>query len=56
MDPATNSDDEWVECFQCFGEGMHGHECGDDICCCADPDEDNVPCDICNGHGGWYRD
>lgn len=47
------SDMEWVECETCGGEGMWGHECGEDCCMCLDPDEDNVPCDICNGGGGW---
>lgn len=43
----------WVYCEQCGGEGVDGHDCGDDTCCCAYP-EDNVPCDICRGRGGWY--
>jgi hypothetical protein len=42
------------ECEQCGGEGVDGHECGDDSCCCADP-EDNLPCDICRGQGAFPR-
>jgi len=45
---------EWCECWQCDGEGVSGHDCGDDCCCCLDP-EDNMRCDICGGHGGWWR-
>lgn len=40
---------EAVECTNC-DEGYSGHDCGDDSCCCADP-EPNVTCDICNGRG-----
>lgn len=43
---------EWVECWQCGGDGYYGHDCGDDTCCCLDPEE-NERCDICNGKGGW---
>lgn len=44
---------DYVRCDQCE-DGYDGHDCGDDCCCCADP-EDNVVCQICRGHGGWYR-
>ncbi len=37
-------------CPNCGGEGFAGHDCGEDCCCCADP-EDNVVCDICHGTG-----
>lgn len=40
-------------CDQC-DEGYDGHDCGEDCCMCRYP-EDNMICDICNGHGGWYR-
>ena len=46
---------EWVTCWQCGGEGTNGHDCGEDCCCCAWP-EDNVTCDICEGKGGWERE
>jgi hypothetical protein len=39
-------------CSQCGGDGVDGHDCGEDTCCCLDP-EDNESCDICNGEGGW---
>lgn len=42
----------WVECENCGGEGVSGHDCGEDCCCCEDP-EDNIRCDICKGKGGW---
>lgn len=44
---------EWVECWNC-DEGYSGHDCGEDCCCCLDP-EDNVICDICRGKGGWIK-
>ncbi len=43
----------WEECENCGGEGVSGHDCGEDCCCCIDP-EDNVPCDYCDGAGGYY--
>ncbi len=40
--------DEWVECWNCGGEGEIEDEdwqfAGDFYCC-----------DICDGHGGWRR-
>lgn len=44
---------EHVDCDHC-DDGFDGHDCGEDCCCCAYP-EDNVPCDICRGHGGWWQ-
>jgi hypothetical protein len=41
----------FVECENCI-DGFTGHDCGEDCCCCEDPD-DNVTCDICFGRGGW---
>jgi len=48
-----NDLDEWIDCWKCGGEAWH-HDCGEDVCCCADP-EPNVMCDICLGYGGWYK-
>ena len=45
---------EWVTCDTCGGEGVDGHDCGDDTCCCLYPEE-NIVCDICDGEGGWWR-
>lgn len=42
----------WVDCWSCGGEGGY-HDCGEDCCCCLDPDEPNETCDICHGKGGW---
>lgn len=47
-------DADWEECDTCGGDGIDGHECGEDTCACAEPD-DNVICDVCNGKGGWWR-
>jgi len=44
---------DFLECEACGGEGVSGHDCGEDCCCCEDP-EDNIRCDICNGACGWY--
>lgn len=38
------------ECPACGGEGVYGHDCGEDSCCCDDP-EDNEPCEVCGGSG-----
>ncbi|MDD5207017.1 MAG: hypothetical protein PHS17_16450 [Desulfobacterales bacterium] len=51
--PRCKCEMEWVECWNCGGEGVDGHDCGEDCCCCLDPEE-NVRCDICKGRGGWY--
>ena len=40
------------DCWNCGGEGYSSHDCGEDCCCCADP-EPNVPCDVCNGKGAF---
>ena len=42
------------ECPNCGGEGVSGHDCGEDCCCCLDP-EDNIYCDICRGAGTFAR-
>ena len=44
---------EHEECPDCE-DGYSYHDCGEDTCCCLDP-EPNVPCDTCDGHGGWWR-
>ena len=41
----------WRGCWNC-DEGFSHHDCGEDCCCCLDP-EDNVTCDICDGNGGF---
>ena len=46
----------WEDCWQCGGEGTLGSACIDDLCYggeCIHGDDDQIPCDICHGHGGW---
>lgn len=50
---ACGTEVEWMRCTQC-DEGYSHHDCGEDTCCCVDP-EDNVPCRVCEGEGGWLR-
>ena len=44
----------WIRCWNCGGDIYVDHDCGEDCCACAWP-EDNVECDICDGKGGWYK-
>lgn len=44
---------EWRNCYNCE-EGYSYHDCGEDCCCCLNP-EPNVRCDICYGKGGWLQ-
>jgi hypothetical protein len=37
------------ECEQCE-DGLAGHDCGEDCCCCEFP-EPNLRCQFCNGRG-----
>lgn len=41
-----------VDCESC-DDGYVDHDCGEDCCCCLDP-EPNVVCDCCHGTTGWY--
>jgi hypothetical protein len=41
------------ECEACGGEGLRGHDCGDDTCCCLRPEE-NQTCGDCGGVEGWW--
>lgn len=45
------SEAEWLNCANCGGEGLSHHDCGEDCCCCIDP-EANVTCYWCRGEGG----
>lgn len=38
------------DCPNCGGTGYSYHNCGEDTCCCLEP-EDNVVCDWCRGSG-----
>ena len=37
-------------CVNCGGSGGF-HDCGDDSCCCLDPDEITETCEECHGSG-----
>lgn len=50
-----DTENDWTECWQCGGMKFSHHDCGEDTCCCLQP-EDNVICDICHGNGGWTDD
>lgn len=45
---------DWERCDTCGGEGLDGHDCGEDTCCCLCPEE-NQTCDVCYGKGGWHK-
>jgi len=54
-----DEDGEWIECWQCGGDGRIPG-CFEDCCVCGgddDPDTccDPRTCDICHGKGGWRR-
>lgn len=51
--PTCNESLEWVVCQVCDGDGVFGHDCGEDNCPCLEP-EDNVACYQCGGDGGWW--
>jgi hypothetical protein len=44
---------ELIVCERCDGTGVFGHDCGEDCCCCVNPDE-NEPCYVCGGVGSWW--
>lgn len=47
--------DDWIYCWACDGEGS-SHDCMEDVCCCADPENHHrVTCAVCSGDGGWRR-
>ena len=55
MGETIETDDDWDDgaevCDDCSGYGYY-HDCGEDTCCCLDPDEDDLfVCDSCGGSG-----
>ena len=56
-DPFEDSD--WVECWQCSGEGrLPG--CYQDTCVCGGEDDADTccapqTCEVCDGAGGWAK-
>lgn len=43
-------EDDEDECEYCGGTGFSHHDCGEDTCCCLDP-EPNRRCEACGGTG-----
>ena len=52
--PIHKSELEWIDCWDCGGDGFTHHECGEDTCACLEP-ENNVICDTCGNECGWYK-
>lgn len=50
--PKCDTVKQWRHCHHCE-DGFSHHDCGEDCCPCLYP-EDNVPCDVCDGNGGWH--
>lgn len=45
---------DMLDCWNCHGEGVTYHDCGEDTCCCLDKVE-NVVCAECGGMGvTWH--
>ena len=51
--PKCGAEMDWTDCEVCDGTGYSGHDCGEDCCCCLDPEE-NQTCHQCGGEGGWW--
>lgn len=51
--PYCGSPMEWEDCGLCDDEGFAGHDCGECVCCCLDP-EPNERCGLCGGDTGWW--
>jgi hypothetical protein len=55
-EPLDDDYDDWPDesaedCYDCGGDGLV-HDCGEDTCCCARPDiDDLVECSTCGGSG-----
>lgn len=54
IDTDDREPDAWASCPYCMGSGWY-HDCGEDSCCCADPDDPCGPyafdCEECDGLG-----
>jgi hypothetical protein len=50
------TDGEWIDCWDCGGEGLIDGECTcwEDTCCCLEPEP--PMCTTCNGAGGWWNE
>lgn len=51
-DNLDDDDGNWIDCWQCGGEGVLD-SCMEDTCVCVDPPCCTNRCDICKGAGGW---
>lgn len=50
-DPEPDFMEDEATCDHCWGEGYY-HDCGEDTCCCARPELDELwPCENCGGTG-----
>jgi len=49
-----NKDLDWVQCWDCGGEGQH-NQFDTDPLWYGDYDSAWEDCETCNGHGGWKR-
>lgn len=53
-DEWDDGSDDFEGCWRCHGDGGW-HDCGEDSCCCLDPDdstsEDWIVCPKCKGRG-----
>jgi hypothetical protein len=50
-DDAFEDDEDEAVCCHCWGEG-YVHDCGEDTCCCAEPEiADLYRCEWCEGTG-----
>lgn len=49
-EPPDDDGPERIDCWDCGGEGVTHHDCGEDTCHCLNP-EDNVTCETCGGRG-----
>lgn len=50
--PICGAEMEVESCWACHGSGGF-HDCGEDCCCCADPEEITHFCNECHGEGDY---
>lgn len=52
--PICGAELEWVDCYEIDCDDGFYHDCGEDCCCCAEPEPD-THCETCRGAGGWWE-